>query len=56
VHAVEALHDGLLDLVDDLAALAGDRVDAVDALVVDLHLQLLGPAAVAAQPGADGLS
>jgi hypothetical protein len=33
VHAVEALHDGLLDLVDHLGALAVLRVDAVDALV-----------------------
>ena len=56
VHAVQALHDRLLDLVDDLAALARDRVDAVDALVVDLDLELLRPAAVAAQPGADRLS
>ena len=56
VHAVQALHDRLLDLVDDLAALAGDRVDPVDALVVDLHLQLLRPAPIAAQPGADRLS
>ena len=53
VHAVQALHDGLLQLVDDVGALAGDRVDAVDALVVDLDLEVLGPAAVAAQPGSD---
>ena len=51
VHALQALHDGLLDLVDDLGALAGLRVDPVDALVVDLDLEVLRPAAVAAQPG-----
>ena len=50
MHAVEALHDGLLDLVDDLGALAGHRVDLVDPLVVDLNLEVAGPAAVAAQP------
>jgi len=53
VHAVEALDHGLLQLVDDLRPLARDRVDAVDALVVDLHLELLRPAAVAAEPRAD---
>ena len=40
VHAVQALHDRLLELVDDLGALAGLGVDPVDALVVDLHLQV----------------
>jgi hypothetical protein len=45
VHAVQALHDGLLQLVDDLAALAGLRVDLVDALVVHLHLEVGRPAA-----------
>ena len=50
VHAVEALHDRLLDLVDDLGALARDRIDLVDPLVVDLHLEVGRPAAVAAQP------
>src|SRR6185312_15979052 len=55
VHAVEALHDRLLELVHDLGALARRGVDAVDALVVHLHLEVLRPAAVAAQPGADGL-
>ena len=53
VHAVQALDDGLLELVDHLGALAADGIDPVDALVVDLHLELLRPAAVAAQPGAD---
>ena len=41
VHAVQALHDGLLQLVDDLGALAGVGVDLVDPLVVDLDLQVL---------------
>ena len=53
VHAVQALHDRLLELVDDLGALAGSGIDAVDALVVDLHLEVRRPAAVAAQPAAD---
>jgi hypothetical protein len=52
VHALEALHDRLLDLVDDLGALASDGVDLVDPLVVDLDLEVLGPAAVAAKPAA----
>ena len=41
VHALQALHHGLLHLVDDLAALAGLRVDAVDAFVVDLDFEIL---------------
>ena len=53
VHAVEALHDRLLELVDHLGPLAGHRIDPVDALVVDLDLELLRPAAIAAKPGAD---
>ena len=52
VHAVQALHDRLLDLVDDLRALARLGIDLVDALVVDLDLEVGRPAAVAAQPGA----
>ena len=40
VHAVQALHDRLLELVDDLGALAGLRVDPVDALVVHLDLEV----------------
>ena len=52
MHAVQALHDGLLQLVDDFGALAGLGVDLVDPLVVDLNLQVLRPAAVAAQPAA----
>src|SRR5439155_15053322 len=51
VHAVQTLHDGLLQLVDDLRALAGLRIDLVDALVMHLHLEVGRPAAVAAQPG-----
>ena len=41
VHAVEALHDGLLQLVDHFRALAGLGIDLVDPLVVDLDLQIL---------------
>src|ERR1700730_12904834 len=52
VHAVQTLHDGLLQLVDHLCALTRLGVDLVDALVVDLDLQILGPAAIAAQPAA----
>ena len=51
VHAVEALHDRLLELVDDLGPLAGLGVDLVDALVVHLHLEVRGPAPVAPEPG-----
>ena len=40
VHAVQALDDGLLELVDHLGALAGLRVDLVDPLVVHLHLEV----------------
>jgi hypothetical protein len=50
VHAVEALDDGLLQLVHDVGTLARDRVDPVDALVVDLDFKVLGPAAIATQP------
>jgi hypothetical protein len=41
VHALQALDDGLLHFVNDLAALAAFRVDAMDAFVVDLDLQVL---------------
>ena len=41
VHALEALHDGLLHLVDHLAALPAVGVDLVDPLVVHLHLEVL---------------
>ena len=51
MHAVEALNDGLLDLLDALGGLAGLRVDAKDRVVVDLGLEALRPAAVAAKPG-----
>src|SRR6185437_8249814 len=50
VHAVQALNDGLLQLVHHFRALARVGVDLVDALVVDLHLEVLRPAAVAPQP------
>ena len=53
VHALEALDDRLLHLVDDLAALAALRIDPVDPLVVHLDLEVLRPAAVAAQPAPD---
>ena len=52
VHALQALHDGLLQLVDRLGALAGLGIDLVDALVVDLDLEVGRPAAIAAQPRA----
>ena len=45
VHAVHALDYGLLHLLDDLAALAGVRVDPVYPLVVHLQFEVLGPAA-----------
>ena len=50
VHAVQALDDGFLELVDHVGAFAGDGVDAMDAFVVNLDLEVLAPAAVAAQP------
>ena len=50
VHALEALHDRLLHLVDHVRALARLGIDPVDALVVELDLEILGPAAVAAKP------
>jgi hypothetical protein len=53
VHALEALDDRLLHLIDDFAALARLGVDPVDPLVMDLDLKVLGPAAIAAQPAAD---
>src|SRR5260370_22494068 len=52
VHAIQALHDRLLELVDHFRALARLGIDLVDSLVVDLHLEVLRPAAVAAQPAA----
>src|SRR4051794_6786478 len=53
VHAVQALHHRLLQLVDDIGALARLGVDLVDPLVVHLHLEVRRPAAVAPQPGLD---
>jgi crotonobetainyl-CoA:carnitine CoA-transferase CaiB-like acyl-CoA transferase len=50
VQAVEALNDGLLHLLDRVDRLARLRVDLENALVVELHLEVLRPAAVAAQP------
>src|SRR5260370_35417892 len=52
VHAIQALHDRLLELVDHFRALASLGIDLVDSLVVDLHLEVLRPAAVTAQPAA----
>jgi hypothetical protein len=51
VHALQALHDGLLHLVDHVGALTRVGVDLVDPLVVHLDLEILRPAAVAAKPG-----
>src|SRR4029079_18077034 len=51
--AIEALDDGLLQLVDHLRPLPAHGVDAVDALVMNLYFELLGPAAIATQPGPD---
>ena len=51
VHAVEALDDRFLDLVDAFGEDPGLGVDAADRVVVDLDLEVLRPAAVAAQPG-----
>ena len=53
VHALAALHDRLLHLVDDLPALARLRVDLVDTLVMHLHFEVLRPASVAPQPAPD---
>src|SRR4051812_49780559 len=43
VEAVEALDDGLLNLLDRVDGLAGVGVDLQDALVVQLHLEVLRP-------------
>ena len=51
VHAVEALDDRLLDLLDPLGGLAGIGVDADNRVVMNLGLEAGRPAAVAAQPG-----
>ncbi len=51
VHAVDALHERLLHLVDALGEDPAVGVDAADRVVVDLDLEVLGPAAVTAQPG-----
>src|SRR5690349_7537723 len=50
VHAVDALNQGLLDLVDSLGQHAVLGVDAADRVIVQLDLEVLGPAAVATQP------
>ena len=51
VQAVAALDDRLLELVVRVVRLAGLGIDPQDALVVELDLQVLRPAAVAPQPG-----
>jgi hypothetical protein len=53
VHAFEALDDRFLHLVDDLGALTAVGIDPVNSFVMDLNLEVLGPAAVAAQPAPD---
>jgi hypothetical protein len=40
VHALKALNDGLLQLVDHFGALACARVDLVDPFVMDLNLEV----------------
>ena len=50
MHAVEALDDRLLDLLDPLRGLARVGVDADDRVVVDLRFEPRRPAAIAAQP------
>jgi hypothetical protein len=50
VHALQALHDCLLHLFDGLHGLPALGVDLEDALVVQLYLEALRPAAIAAQP------
>src|SRR5690242_5117425 len=50
VHALEALHDGLLHLVDDLSALAALGIYSMDAFVMDLDLEILRPTPVATKP------
>src|SRR5262249_30474573 len=51
VHAVEALDDRFLHLVEAFLGDPGLGVDAADRVVVELDLEVLRPAAVAAQPG-----
>src|SRR5881394_2368315 len=50
VHTVEALHDRFLHFVDPFGWDTRLGVDAADRVVVDLDLEVLGPAAVATQP------
>ena len=47
----QALDDGLLDLLDPVGRAPGVGVDAEDRVVVDLGLEALRPAAIAAKPG-----
>ena len=50
VQAVEALHHRLLHFLDRIHGLARLGIDLEDALIVQLHFEVLGPAAVAAKP------
>jgi hypothetical protein len=50
VHAVEALNDRLLNLVEPFREASRLRIDAKDRVVVDLGLEVLRPAAIAAKP------
>jgi hypothetical protein len=50
VHAGEALDHGLLDLLNPVGSLAALRIDLEDGVVVNLGLEPLRPAAVAAKP------
>jgi hypothetical protein len=51
VHAIEALHDRLLDLVDAVGRFTGVVIDAKDRVVVDLRFESLRPAAITTEPG-----
>jgi hypothetical protein len=51
VHAVQALHHRLLDLLDAVGRLARLGLDLEDRVVMDLGFEALRPAAVAPQPG-----
>src|SRR5829696_694130 len=50
MEAAQALNDRLLDFVEALRGLAALGVDPEDCVVVHLHLEVPGPAAIAAKP------
>jgi hypothetical protein len=52
VHAIEALHNRLLNLVDPLCGFPAEGIYFQDRVVVNLRLEVLRPAAVAAEPRA----